>query len=389
MPAAPPSMTATATATAVPYRLMCALHPPSVHRRPPRVSDRPRRSRPLSIQRTHEGPSRVEQRPLPFLPVVTRGGRTFVCLVHEQRHRDRGTAEGVPPTAGEDDDPAVARTRPRGSGRRRVRLPRTEWSGEDDDDPLPARSGRARGRPLSRARAARHRASCPTVMRRVGAIVETPALYPTMTVARTCTSRAIDRIGRAHSTRAELVALAERLDDKVSTYSLGMRQRLGIAQALLGNPDILILDEPANGLDPAGIREIRQLVRHLAPSAGSRSSCRATCCPRSSRRATASRSSTAAARLRARRPRRRRARLGPWPRSSLLVGLCPHPRSGRGQPCRRPGSRWSPRGVVVALSGVPHARRRRALRSCSPTRGLVRHGAAARRGHARGAVPSR
>ena len=67
---------------------------------------------------------------------------------------------------------------------------------------------------------------------------------------------------------ARLVALSERLDDKVSTYSLGMRQRLGIAQALLGNPDILILDEPANGLDPAGIREIRQLVRHLAAERG-------------------------------------------------------------------------------------------------------------------------
>ena len=64
------------------------------------------------------------------------------------------------------------------------------------------------------------------------------------------------------------MVLAERLDDKVSTYSLGMRQRLGIAQALLGNPDILILDEPANGLDPAGIREIRQLVRHLASERG-------------------------------------------------------------------------------------------------------------------------
>jgi ABC-2 type transport system ATP-binding protein len=67
---------------------------------------------------------------------------------------------------------------------------------------------------------------------------------------------------------ARLVALSERLDEKVSTYSLGMRQRLGIAQALLGNPDILILDEPANGLDPAGIREIRQLMRHLASERG-------------------------------------------------------------------------------------------------------------------------
>jgi ABC-2 type transport system ATP-binding protein len=65
-----------------------------------------------------------------------------------------------------------------------------------------------------------------------------------------------------------MVALSGRLDEKVSTYSLGMRQRLGIAQALLGEPDVLILDEPANGLDPAGIREIRQLVRRLASERG-------------------------------------------------------------------------------------------------------------------------
>ncbi|HEY2322416.1 MAG TPA: ATP-binding cassette domain-containing protein, partial [Thermoanaerobaculia bacterium] len=63
---------------------------------------------------------------------------------------------------------------------------------------------------------------------------------------------------------AELVGLAHRLDQRVGTYSLGMRQRLGIAQALLGRPKLLILDEPANGLDPAGIREIRELLRSLA-----------------------------------------------------------------------------------------------------------------------------
>src|SRR5258708_26922175 len=63
---------------------------------------------------------------------------------------------------------------------------------------------------------------------------------------------------------AELVALSHRLDQRVGTYSLGMRQRLGIAQALLGRPKLLILDEPANGLDPAGIREIRELLRRLA-----------------------------------------------------------------------------------------------------------------------------
>jgi ABC-2 type transport system ATP-binding protein len=63
---------------------------------------------------------------------------------------------------------------------------------------------------------------------------------------------------------AELVMLAHRLDQRVGTYSLGMRQRLGIAQAMLGKPKLLILDEPANGLDPAGIREIRGLLRALA-----------------------------------------------------------------------------------------------------------------------------
>ena len=58
--------------------------------------------------------------------------------------------------------------------------------------------------------------------------------------------------------------MSHRLDQRVGTYSLGMRQRLGIAQAMLGKPRVLILDEPANGLDPAGIREIRELLRVLA-----------------------------------------------------------------------------------------------------------------------------
>lgn len=108
-------------------------------------------------------------------------------------------------------------------------------------------------------------------MGHVGCIVEAPDLYKYLTgrenlvhFSRMLPDGAAGRIAEL----ARLVALTERLDDKVATYSLGMRQRLGIAQALLGNPDVLILDEPANGLDPAGIREIRQLVRHLADERG-------------------------------------------------------------------------------------------------------------------------
>ena len=71
--------------------------------------------------------------------------------------------------------------------------------------------------------------------------------------------------------------MAHRLDQRVGTYSLGMRQRLGIAQAMLGNPRLLILDEPANGLDPAGIREIRELLRAAGRGKGWPCSCRAIC----------------------------------------------------------------------------------------------------------------
>ncbi len=108
-------------------------------------------------------------------------------------------------------------------------------------------------------------------MAHVGAIVESPDLYRYLTgrenllhFSRMLPAGAAGRIEEL----ASMVALSGRLDEKVSTYSLGMRQRLGIAQALLGNPDVLILDEPANGLDPAGIREIRQLVRSLASERG-------------------------------------------------------------------------------------------------------------------------
>jgi len=125
-------------------------------------------------------------------------------------------------------------------------------------------------------------------MGHVGCIVESPDLYRYLTgrenlvhFSRMLEDGAMGRI----SELAHLVALTERLDDKVSTYSLGMRQRLGIAQALLGNPDVLILDEPASS---GGWRRI----------AASPSSCRATSFRRSSRRATACRSSIGDARWR-------------------------------------------------------------------------------------------
>ena len=108
-------------------------------------------------------------------------------------------------------------------------------------------------------------------MAHVGSIVESPDLYGYLTgrenllhFARMLPAGAKERIPEL----ARVVALEDRLDARVETYSLGMRQRLGIAQALLGAPDLLILDEPANGLDPAGIREIRKLVRQLASERG-------------------------------------------------------------------------------------------------------------------------
>jgi ABC-2 type transport system ATP-binding protein len=107
-------------------------------------------------------------------------------------------------------------------------------------------------------------------MRCIGCIVESPDLYRFMTGRENLEHFA--RMLGVSATEivrvASLVDLAHRLDQRVGTYSLGMRQRLGIAQALLGKPRVLILDEPANGLDPAGIREIRELLRGLAAEEG-------------------------------------------------------------------------------------------------------------------------
>lgn len=101
----------------------------------------------------------------------------------------------------------------------------------------------------------------------MGAIVENPEMYPFMTgwqnlkhFARMSNGITDERIREV----IQLVGLDNAIGTKVGKYSLGMRQRLGIAQALLHSPSVLILDEPTNGLDPAGIREIRRYIRRLA-----------------------------------------------------------------------------------------------------------------------------
>ncbi|HLF41138.1 MAG TPA: ABC transporter ATP-binding protein [Acidimicrobiia bacterium] len=105
----------------------------------------------------------------------------------------------------------------------------------------------------------------PDILRRTGAIVEFPALFPTLSGRENLRLLgALAGVARGRVDDAlEEVGLAGRAGDPVRRYSLGMRQRLGLAAALLKDPALLILDEPANGLDPAGIREVRELLRRL------------------------------------------------------------------------------------------------------------------------------
>jgi ABC-2 type transport system ATP-binding protein len=104
-----------------------------------------------------------------------------------------------------------------------------------------------------------------SVIHRVGSIVESPTLFPAFSGRLNLRLLGgLDRIGpKAVDEVLERVGLAARARDRVKTYSLGMKQRLGIAAALLKDPEVLILDEPANGLDPAGIKEVRDLLRRL------------------------------------------------------------------------------------------------------------------------------
>ena len=105
----------------------------------------------------------------------------------------------------------------------------------------------------------------PSVISRVGSIVEAPAMFP-----RFSGRRNLEILARIHGeadaaieASLERVGLRDRAKDPVKTYSLGMKQRLAIAATLLRDPSLLILDEPANGLDPAGIVEVRELLRSL------------------------------------------------------------------------------------------------------------------------------
>ncbi|UGT71356.1 ABC transporter ATP-binding protein [Nocardia gipuzkoensis] len=111
-----------------------------------------------------------------------------------------------------------------------------------------------------------HRPGDPAVVRRIGVLIEGPGFYPYLSGRDNLRVLARYRgLGRPEVEEAlARVGLVGRADDKFRTYSLGMKQRLGVGAALLGSPDLLILDEPTNGLDPGGMAEMRELITALA-----------------------------------------------------------------------------------------------------------------------------
>lgn len=120
------------------------------------------------------------------------------------------------------------------------------------------------GKPLDKCR--------DEILEEVGAIIERPDLYPYLTAREHLLLFAKLRSKNIHSRSIDdtlnKVGLLERSKDKVQTFSLGMKQRLGIAIALLHNPALIILDEPTNGLDPQGISDIRNLIKQLSKQEG-------------------------------------------------------------------------------------------------------------------------
>ncbi|MFI9406026.1 ABC transporter ATP-binding protein [Nocardia sp. NPDC052316] len=116
------------------------------------------------------------------------------------------------------------------------------------------------------ATVAGHAPGDPAVVRRIGVLIEGPGFYPYLSgrdnLRVLAKYRGIGYPAVEHALAR--VGLADRADDKFRTYSLGMKQRLGVGAALLGTPDLLILDEPTNGLDPQGMAEMRELITTLA-----------------------------------------------------------------------------------------------------------------------------